>query len=112
MENDKYNQLLTNLELWADTLATKGPDAVDEVQGEMHQYLEKAADEDFDDFMQEAAEIKKLFSDEQRASLKEKLLHVRKQLTHELGEEPSDEVIAEEMNLPGGVDTVKAVLAL
>ena len=25
MENNKYNQLLTNLELWADTLATRGP---------------------------------------------------------------------------------------
>ena len=112
MENSKYNKLLTNLELWTNTLAARGPKAVDEVQDEMHQYLEKMIDEDFEDFMQEAAEIKKLFSDEQRASLKEKLLHVKKQLTHELGEEPSDEVIAKEMKLPGGVDTVKAVLAL
>ena len=101
MENNKYNQLLTNLELWADTLATRGPKAVEEVQDEMHQYLEKMIDEDY-------AELKELH----KVSLKEKLLHVKKQLTHELGEEPSDEVIAREMKLPGGVDTVKAVLAL
>lgn len=105
MENNKYNQLLTNLELWADTLATRGPKAVDEVQDEMHQYLEKMMDEDYEGFVREAAELHKV-------SLKEKLLHVKKQLTHELGEEPSDEVIAKEMKLPGGVDTVKAVLAL
>ena len=112
MENNKYNQLLTNLELWAETLATRGPKAVDEVQDEMHQYLEKMIDEDYEGFVREAAELKELFSNEHKVSLKEKLLHVKKQLTHELGEEPSDEVIAEEMKLPGGVDTVKAVLAL
>ena len=101
MENNKYNQLLTKLEFWTNTLATRGPKAVDEVQDDMNQYLEKAADEDY-------AEFKELH----KVSLKEKLLHVKKQLTHELGEEPSDEVIAKEMKLPGGVDTVKAVLAL
>ena len=109
MENNKYNQLLTNLELWAETLATRGPKAVDEVQDEMNQYLEKMIDEDYEGFVREAAELEEQLH---KVSLKEKLLHVKKQLTHELGEEPSDEVIAREMKLPGGVDTVKAVLAL
>lgn len=98
MENNKYNQLLTNLELWAETLATRGPKAVDEVMGEMYDAVKTYADE--------------LEPRLPALSLKEKLLQVRKQLTHELGEEPSDEVIAREMKLPGGVDTVKAVLAL
>ena len=97
MEN-KYDQLLTNLELWADTLATRGPKAVDEVMGEMYDAVKAYTDE--------------LEPRLPALSLKEKLLQVKKQLTHELGEEPSDEVIAKEMKLPGGVDTVKAVLAL
>ena len=98
MDIDKeYNKLLTNLELWAETLATSGPKAVDDIMGEMYDAVNAYLDE--------------VESTLPALSLKEKLLQVKKQLTHELGEEPSDETIANEMNLPGGVNTVKAVLA-
>jgi gas vesicle protein len=94
----KYEQLLTNLELWAETLATSGPKAVDDIMGEMYDAVKAYTDE--------------LEPRLPALSLKEKLLQVRKQLTKELGEEPSDEVLASEMNLPGGVDTIRTVLAL
>jgi hypothetical protein len=94
----KYEQLLTNLELWAETLATSGPKAVDDVMGEMYDDVKAYADE--------------LEPRLPALSLKEKLLQVRKQLTKELGEEPTDEVLASEMNLPGGVSTVRTVLSL
>ena len=99
MDIDKeYDKLLTNLELWAETLATNGPKAVDDVMGEMYDAVKAYTDE--------------LEPSLPALSLKEKLLQVREQLTKELGEVPSDEVIASEMNLPGGVNTVRTVLAL
>ena len=98
MDIDKtYDRLLAQLEAWTESLATQGPEAVDSVRDRMHEYLEGLMDAEYDAV---------------KVSLKEKLLQVKNQLTEELGKEPSDEVIASEMNLPGGVDTVRAVLKL
>lgn len=47
-ESNDYSELLTKLETWNDALASKGPRSVDNIQMEMHEYLDKKVDEDFD----------------------------------------------------------------
>jgi hypothetical protein len=47
-ESNDYSELLTKLETWEDMLASSGPRAVDGIQMEMHEYLDKKVDEDFD----------------------------------------------------------------
>lgn len=58
MANTKeaYDEMLGKLEQWTETLATRGPKAVEEVQDTMHQYLELKFGEDFEAFKKEYEE--------------------------------------------------------
>ena len=58
-ESNDYDEILKHLELWAEELAARGPKAVEEIQDEMHQYLEKMLDKDFDAFKKECEALKK-----------------------------------------------------
>lgn len=96
--NEHYDNLLTRLEEWNDLLAAKGPSVLDKVMGEMHDAVGGYLDE-----------VRLLHP---ALSIREKLQQVKKQLTKELGHEPTAETVASEMNMSDKVDIVERMLAL